>query len=289
MSSGFPWRSRRAASGKAGEIADFCDDLRGARESQRVTLETIAEKTRISLRILEALECGRWHEIERAYLAGYIRLYARAAGISADKTVARFRQLSRRRSRAGGASFDDTGELLPRPETVGATRMKVTLGWLVASRRVTFILFLFLLAALLAILISAKRSSKPTTPEAPFQKTLSYAQKVSHGPIELIPPESPHDALETSAVSTRATVISRRKAMFDLIALEKCFVVFQRGDGIDHRRHLQPFDTLRIPVASRLFAAAKPAGKVGLFVESREISPINSEADVDTFEVVVMP
>jgi hypothetical protein len=289
MSSGFPWRSRRAVSSKAGEIASFCDDLRRARESQRVTLETISEKTCISLSILEAMESGRWHEIEGAFLAGYIRLYARAAGISPDKTLARFRQLGRRQSRAGGASFDDTGELLPRPEVVGATRMKVTLGWLVASRRVTFILFLFLLASLMAILISAKRFSLHIVPEAPFQTALSYAQKVSHGPIEFIPPESAQDALRTSTLSDRAAIVSGPKATFDLIAIEQCFVVFERGDGIEYRRYLQAFDTLRIPVVSRLFVAAKPARKAGLFLGNQEISPANSDADVDTFEVVVTP
>jgi transcriptional regulator with XRE-family HTH domain len=289
MSSGYPWRSRRVASSKVGEIASFCDDLRKARESQRVTLETISEKTRISLATLEALESGRWHEIEGAFLAGYIRLYARAAGLSPEKTLALFRQLSRRRSRAAGASFDDTGELLPRPEVVGATRMKVTLGWLVASRRVTFILFLFLLTSLMAVLISTKRFTVHVIPEAPFQTTLSYAQRVSHGPIEFIPPESSQETPGIPSLSQRAAIVSRREATLDLIAVGQCFVVFQRGDGIEYRRYLQPFDTLRIPVASRLFVAARPAGNAALFEGSREIRAIDSDDEVDTFEVVMRP
>ncbi len=289
MSSGYPWRSRRTASSKAGEIASFCDDLRKARESQRVTLETISEKTRISLATLEALESGRWHEIEGAFLAGYLRLYATAAGLSPEKTLALFRQLSRRRSRAAGASFDDTGELLPRPEVVGATRMKVTLGWLVASRRVTFVLFVILLGGLVTILISAKRFTIHVIPETPFQTTLSYAQRVSQGPIEFIPPESSQETPGIPALSQRAAIVSGRKATFDLIAVGECFVVFQRGDGMEYRRYLQPFDTLRIPVSSRLFVAARPAGEAALFKGSRGIPTIGSDAHVDTFEVVMRP
>ena len=289
MSSDSLWDSWRARSGKAGKIADFCDDLRRARESQGVTLEAIAEKTGLSLKILEALETGRWHEIENPYLIGYIRLYAHAVELNTDKIVARFRDLSWSSERGRRAKFDDTGDLLPRPEAIGATRMKVTLGWLAASRRFTFFLFLFLLAAFLTLLISTKRLPKRTIPLMPFQQTLSYAQKASHGPIEFISAESSPDSSVDSTAIEQAIVIPQENADFDLIAREPCFVVFKRGDEIEDRRHLQPFDTLRIPVSTWLFLTAKPAGKVRFLMDGGEIPPISLDTTIDTFKIVMIP
>jgi len=142
----------------------------------------------------------------------------------------------------------------------------------------------------LTVLVSARRSSKQHIPEAPFVQTLSYARTVSRGPIEFIAPESPQTAPTSLTTSGRATIISRKEATFDLIAPESCFVVFRRGDGIEYRRSLRPFDTLRIPVSSRLFLTAKPAGKVGLFADGTDIPPANAHAAaVDTFEVVMKP
>lgn len=274
MSSDFHWNSWQTASGKTGEIAGFCRDLRDARLSSGLTLEAVAEKIHSPSKTLEALENGRWGEIEAPFLKRYICGYAEAVGLNADDVLRRFRKLSEGHSEHGRAMFDDTAELLPKPESVGVTRAKIMLGWLAASRRVTLILFIALIATFLMVLFSARRSHEESIAEAPFNKALRYARNVSHGPIEFIAVESEQTA--------------RRINTFDLIATGPCLVRLQRSDEMEYRRRLQPFDTLRISVEKRLFLTVEPAMQAGLFLSGQKIQPTNSEtARRDTFDVTV--
>jgi cytoskeletal protein RodZ len=66
--------------------------LRGAREALGLPLEEIAETTRVRVRHLEALETGRFDQLpSRPFTIGYVRAYAKALGVDADATAARFR------------------------------------------------------------------------------------------------------------------------------------------------------------------------------------------------------
>ncbi len=274
MSSDFHWNSWKTASGKTGEIAGFCRDLRDARVSSGLTLEAVAEKIHSPAKTLEALENGRWGEIEAPYLKRYLCDYAEAVGLNADDVLLRFRKLGERQSERGGAMFDDTAELLPKPEAVGATRTKIMLGWLAASRRVTLILFIALMAVFLMVLFSVRRSPTESIAEAPFDKALRHARNVSHGPIEFIALESEQTA--------------RRKNTFDLIATGPCLVRVEQSDKTEYRRRLQPFDTLRISVEKRLFLIVEPAMQAGLFLLGKVVQPTSSEtASRDTFDVTV--
>jgi transcriptional regulator with XRE-family HTH domain len=69
----------------------FGEDLRRARERRGIALATIAQTTKISRSLLEALErgdCSRWPG--GIYNRAYVRDYAKAVGLPADDTVARF-------------------------------------------------------------------------------------------------------------------------------------------------------------------------------------------------------
>jgi transcriptional regulator with XRE-family HTH domain len=275
MSSDSPWASWHELSPDDGDIANFSKQLRNIRQSRGFSTESIAEKTGMPLRVVERLENGRWHEVERPYLFGYLRLYAQAVGLNPGEIIERLREMGKRRVQSGRARLDETGELLPKQEEVGATRMKIVVGGFVVSRRFTSFLFLILLLSLVAILISANRKTKPQGFEIPFDRSLAYAHSLSTGPIEFIPPESP------AGISTKLTV-------YDLIASNQCLVEFRRGDGVQWRRHLQALDTLRIPVANRLFLTVKPGGNARLCADSgRILSATSSSAVIDTFEIAV--
>ena len=69
----------------------FGEALRRHREQRGVTIERIAELTKISAALLTALErgdCSRWPA--GIYSRAYIRDYAQAVGLDRDETVARF-------------------------------------------------------------------------------------------------------------------------------------------------------------------------------------------------------
>ena len=66
--------------------------LAAARRSLGLSLEEISETTRVRVRHLEALESGRFDQLpSRPFTVGYVRAYAKALGLDADATAARFR------------------------------------------------------------------------------------------------------------------------------------------------------------------------------------------------------
>jgi transcriptional regulator with XRE-family HTH domain len=71
----------------------FLRDLREAREYRGVSLEQVAEETRINLEYLEALEDGAWERIGAPYLRGYLISYAECVGMVRDKVLRRFEEL----------------------------------------------------------------------------------------------------------------------------------------------------------------------------------------------------
>jgi cytoskeletal protein RodZ len=62
-------------------IAQLSQDLAAIRQRQGLSLEQIADKTKIRTSWLLAIEEGRWHELpEGIYRRSYIRQYARETG-----------------------------------------------------------------------------------------------------------------------------------------------------------------------------------------------------------------
>jgi cytoskeletal protein RodZ len=69
----------------------FGQKLRREREKKRVTLDQLAERTKVAaslLRSLEAGECARWPG--GIYSRGFVRAYAEATGMDPEHTVSLF-------------------------------------------------------------------------------------------------------------------------------------------------------------------------------------------------------
>jgi cytoskeleton protein RodZ len=72
-------------------MEQFGDALRVERESKRITLETICEVTKVSIRHLEALEAGRYTELPGGvFRRGILRSYLSAVGLDETGWVERF-------------------------------------------------------------------------------------------------------------------------------------------------------------------------------------------------------
>jgi cytoskeleton protein RodZ len=69
----------------------FCDELRGAREQRKVSIETICKETKISARHLLALEAGDYDELPGGvFRKGIVRSYLGALGLEESSWIARF-------------------------------------------------------------------------------------------------------------------------------------------------------------------------------------------------------
>ena len=93
---------------------EFVARLRQQRERRGVTLDSIAERTKIKRSLLVALEqnnLSRWPE--GIFRRAYIRSYADAIGLAPDRTVAEFQDLFRDETATPGGSSRDLDESNP--------------------------------------------------------------------------------------------------------------------------------------------------------------------------------
>ena len=85
----------------------FGDELRLERERRKVTLDTICQMTKVSVRHLEALEGGRYAELPGGvFRKGIVRSYLSAVGLDESLWMERF-ESTLRESGAVSATEDD--------------------------------------------------------------------------------------------------------------------------------------------------------------------------------------
>ena len=72
------------------EVGEF---LRRERELRRITLEEVADSTKISRRYLEAIEEGRYASLPgEAFVRGFVRAYAQSIGLDASEAMLMYNQ-----------------------------------------------------------------------------------------------------------------------------------------------------------------------------------------------------
>lgn len=79
---------------KSGEISGFGEQLQAGRRELGLTLEQVAERTRIRKPFIEALEAERVRELPGgdAYVLGFLKTYARLLGLDAEALARQYRQ-----------------------------------------------------------------------------------------------------------------------------------------------------------------------------------------------------
>jgi len=67
--------------------------LRRERTARSVSLESVRDETKITMRFLQALEDGEFEKLPgEPYVSGFIRLYARAVGFDPAPVLAKYRE-----------------------------------------------------------------------------------------------------------------------------------------------------------------------------------------------------
>lgn len=176
-----------------GDPASFGIWLRRQREAREVGLREIAERTKISLRYLEALEENRFALLPAPVFArGFLREYARYVGLNPDEVVNHFlaaQGLDGRELVPGSDAQTVSGPALaPRPSAAGAGWKR----WLFLGLATTALLGVVALAAWLA---KQRRESPPESPgiavapavtaPAPAPQPLTSAPEAA--PVEAAP------------------------------------------------------------------------------------------------------
>lgn len=71
-------------------LESFGEELRKHREQRQMSLASISESTRISEKMLEAMEAGKFSVVPQAYIRAFLRSYARAIGLDGEETLRRY-------------------------------------------------------------------------------------------------------------------------------------------------------------------------------------------------------
>ena len=68
-------------------MAQFYKELKGLRESSKISLEEISERTKINVQYLIAIEEGDFSDIETPYLRLFLRAYAEEIGGDSQRAL----------------------------------------------------------------------------------------------------------------------------------------------------------------------------------------------------------
>jgi len=71
-------------------LESFGEELRKHREQRQVNLASISDSTRISEKMLESIEAGKFSVVPQAYIRAFLRAYAQAIGLDGDDTLRRY-------------------------------------------------------------------------------------------------------------------------------------------------------------------------------------------------------
>jgi cytoskeletal protein RodZ len=147
------------------ESSSFGDWLRRQRELREISLRDIAERTKISLRYLEAMEADRFDLLPAPLFAkGFLREYARYVGLSPDDVVNHY--LSVHHPEELADPKDDT-KVRSRPKPVDPGQTPVRRNWSWGLLLALAGLILLVLVALAAYFAERRHEEPANVGQAP--------------------------------------------------------------------------------------------------------------------------
>jgi cytoskeleton protein RodZ len=144
------------------ESGSFGEWLRRQREMREISLRDIAERTKISLRYLEAMEADRFDLLPAPLFAkGFLREYARYVGLSPDDVVNHYLSVHHPEELAGDPKEDTKVRSRPKPVDPGPT--PVRRNWSYGLVLALAGLILLVLVALAAWFADRRRDEAPAS------------------------------------------------------------------------------------------------------------------------------
>jgi cytoskeleton protein RodZ len=187
--------------------AAFGDWLRRQREMREISLRDIADRTKISLRYLQAMEDDRFDLLPAPIFAkGFLREYARYVGLSPDEVVNHYLSVQQQGTPDDEGGKDGVKNAVKRDSTLSSqrpTRPKPVRNW-------TYGLFLLLAVLALIGLVAAlywyaeKRRDDPAADVTPPPIAAPPAPAAVSVAAPVITPEGPKAPLEVNIDLTSA-------------------------------------------------------------------------------------
>jgi cytoskeletal protein RodZ len=241
------------------ETPSVGDRLKAAREAKKLSLEDIADQTRIPLRHLQNLEAGDWSALPApTYTIGFAKSYASAVGLDRTEIGEDLR------SEMGRQRFDTSNPEVFEPADPARTMPK----WLVLSAIGAIVLLVLVMTWL------NNRSLSPDEPTTPAQQEApATPSQPSSTPATPAAPQQPQQAASGPVVLTAIEpawirVTDQGKTLFEgVLAAGKTYNVPQTATAPLLRAGAP--EALRINVGSAVAPPVGPAGKVASNVSLR--------------------
>lgn len=224
--------------------------LRAAREDKKLSLEDIADQTRIPLRHLQNLEAGDWAALPApTYTIGFAKSYASAVGLDRTEIGEDLR------AEMGGQRFDTGNTEVFEPADPARTMPK----WLVLSTLGAIVLLVLVMMWL------NNRSLTPDEPAEPSQQEASTAPAQQPGAApastQQDQPTASGPVVLTATQPAWIRVTDQGKTLFEgVLAAGQTYSVPQTATAPLLRAGAP--EALRINVGSSVAPAVGPAGKV---------------------------
>jgi hypothetical protein len=265
-------------------IVIFAKDLREAREFQQMTLEEAARATRISLDYLEALESGQWDQIPRAYLRGYLALFAEAVGMNREKVLRGFDNLHSAHVTASGAVLDETQPLLRQPEHMGVTRAKIRTTWfadLSHNRRAFYLLTLVAVIGLLGLLRLTRTYRPSDVSLTPFENSVAENLEKVHSPLTIIP-------LQDSLNSGQSRFAAKVSGWTEWVGTKDGRVVVRRDQAPPISFRYMAYDTVKIQYLNDISGKVVPRGSMTVYKDTTRLTPEQAtKSDTDVYIITL--
>jgi cytoskeletal protein RodZ len=183
------------------ETASFGDWLRRQREMREISLRDIADRTKISLRYLEAMEADRFDLLPAPIFAkGFLREYARYVGLSPDEVVNHYLSVQQP---VESDPKDDTWVRRTKPKPVDQGQPPMRKNWSYGLVLTLAGLILLALVALAVWFVDRRRDEPAANQSAPsIAAPPQAALQASSAPLPPAP-EEPSAPLEVTLDFTK--------------------------------------------------------------------------------------
>jgi cytoskeleton protein RodZ len=176
------------------DLASFGETLRQARKARNISLQEIAESTKIGTRILQALEDERFDQLPGGiFNKGFVRSYARCVGLNEEKTVAAYM------AAANVAAPETDMQMLSSQVSAARAKQPSEPWWSFSAATVAGIVALMVALGVGGLWLKEHRKDAREQAAAQHQ---AQAPAVSTAPVASIPTETPTAASDPNAAQS---------------------------------------------------------------------------------------
>ncbi len=167
-------------------LETFGEELRRHREQKQLSLAAISEATRISEKMLEAIEAGKFSILPQAYIRAFLRTYGQAVGLDPDEVLRRYDAVNQEIRTAAEEWLNRSSPRTPRMEQTPAestgSSFRISLSSVIAA--------IVVLAAVSAVIFFANRESAIPSQEplskVPFDKAVHESEAMAAQPEQAV-------------------------------------------------------------------------------------------------------